>query len=440
VPLSPALAVATREAVRDDLNFAGARTAYASHAMHSFSAKFPPQLARWGIERFSEPGETILDPMLGSGTTMVEARLRGRSCLGTDIDPLSRLIARVKSTPLDPDELASVDASTRARVRLALGTLRAARSRGARLADVFPNVTIPVFPNRDYWFLPQVVEEMALLRSCLDHVASRPLRDFFYLVFSSMIITKSSTSVANVRDLAHSRPHFALARREPDVLATFESRLTRLGRAIADFSRAAETNVQTEVIGNDARSLPLADASIDLVFTSPPYVNAIDYPRAHKFSLHWLGDVLDVSPDQYRDLGRRYIGTDRVAAADCARRAVEPLGCPEADETIARLAEVDVRRAGVAHQYFADMGQVISEAARVLRPGRVAVVVVAPSTIGQVHVATERILAAQGEQRGLRTIAILQRTLDERKRQLPVMRGRFGVGMQTEHLIVLRKE
>src|SRR5262245_2861349 len=93
-----------------DLDFAGHKTQYASHGLHSFAAKFPPQLVRWGIERYSTPGQSVLDPMSGSGTTLVEARLLGRHALGVDIDPLARLIARVKATPLD-GELIAVDSS-----------------------------------------------------------------------------------------------------------------------------------------------------------------------------------------------------------------------------------------------------------------------------------------------------------------------------------------
>ncbi|MCZ7679423.1 MAG: site-specific DNA-methyltransferase, partial [Sandaracinaceae bacterium] len=58
--------------VRDDndLDLHKAYTFHATHRMHSFGAKFPPQLADWAITHFSEQGETVLDPMAGSGTTL----------------------------------------------------------------------------------------------------------------------------------------------------------------------------------------------------------------------------------------------------------------------------------------------------------------------------------------------------------------------------------
>ena len=145
-----------------DLDFAGHKTQYASHGLHSFAAKFPPQLVRWGIERYSEPGQAVLDPMSGSGTTLVEARLLGRHALGADIDPLARLIARVKATPLAPDLIAVAESALLADLADDFARLAAARAGGVDFADAFPAATIPDFPNRDYWFLPEVSQELAL--------------------------------------------------------------------------------------------------------------------------------------------------------------------------------------------------------------------------------------------------------------------------------------
>jgi DNA modification methylase len=425
-----------------DLDFAGQKTAYASHGLHSFAAKFPPQLARWGIESFSRPGEVVLDPMAGSGTTLVEARLLGRHALGVDIDPLARLIARVKATPIAAGRIERAAATLLAELELDFARLARAREHGVPFAEAFPRVAIPDFPNRDYWFLPAVSEELAVLKRRIDGVEPDDLRDFFYVVFSALIITKSASSVANVRDLAHSRPHFAPPRAKPDVLKTFRQRLSRLARGIAEFAERHDPDSSARIVGDDARRLPLPDASVDLAFTSPPYVNAIDYPRAHKFSLFWLGEALGVTPEQYRELGRSYIGTDRVPIATCLELATAPTGLAQLDDTLGALAEADPRRAGVARRYFDDMAAVLAEIGRVLRPGRHGVVVVCPSNIAGVAVATHALLAAIAERAtagALRHVETHERTLDDAKRQLPVMRGRFGPGMRTEYVVVLRK-
>ncbi|HEY3081630.1 MAG TPA: DNA methyltransferase [Chloroflexota bacterium] len=437
-----------------DLDFAGQKTAYASHGLHSFAAKFPPQLAGWGIERYSRPGETVLDPMAGSGTTLVEARLLGRDALGADIDPLARLIARVKATPLQPELLEAATSALLADVESDFAELRRARAHAIPFRDAFRDVPIPEFPNRDYWFLPQISEELALLRRRIDAVEPHPegtrLREFFYVVFSALIITKSSTSVANVRDLAHSRPHRVEPRQKPNVPRAFQQRLARLQRGILDFGRRCDPSTSLRIVGDDARRLPLEDESVDLVFTSPPYVNAIDYPRAHKFSLHWLGDALGVTPEAYRALGRAYIGTDRVPIAECLALARAPLAeVSRLEETLGRLADSEAagrrggpRRAGVVRRYFDDMAAVLTEVGRVLRPGRHAVVVVCPSQIAGVPVETHALLADLAEARTggrLRHVETYARTLDDAKRQLPIVRGRFGTGMRTEYVVVLQK-
>ena len=70
-----------------------------------FAAKCPPQLVDYALRHYSEPGELLLDPMVGSGTALVEARIHGRNALGYDFDPLARLIAQVKSQVIDDGEI-----------------------------------------------------------------------------------------------------------------------------------------------------------------------------------------------------------------------------------------------------------------------------------------------------------------------------------------------
>ena len=84
-----------------DLDFHQDASNYASHALHAFAAKFPPQLPRVFIEGLTVKGETVMDPMMGSGTAIVEAFLCGRRAVGFDIDPLALVICRVKTHPVD---------------------------------------------------------------------------------------------------------------------------------------------------------------------------------------------------------------------------------------------------------------------------------------------------------------------------------------------------
>jgi DNA modification methylase len=76
-----------------DLNFHDSKKKNISHNFHSFPAKFPPELPRKFIDSLTLPGDIVLDPMNGSGTTTLEAFLSNRKALGFDIDPLAIKIA-----------------------------------------------------------------------------------------------------------------------------------------------------------------------------------------------------------------------------------------------------------------------------------------------------------------------------------------------------------
>jgi len=76
-----------------------------THGFHKYPAKFFPELPRWLIKRFSKENDLILDPFSGSGTVNIEALLIRRHSVGIDVDPFSRFVSKVKTTPLPIDEL-----------------------------------------------------------------------------------------------------------------------------------------------------------------------------------------------------------------------------------------------------------------------------------------------------------------------------------------------
>ena len=72
------------------------RWAAPQHYMCSYMAMFPPELPHYFIERFTQPGDTVLDPFSGRGTTPVEAAAQGRYGIGNDLNPLAVALTRGK--------------------------------------------------------------------------------------------------------------------------------------------------------------------------------------------------------------------------------------------------------------------------------------------------------------------------------------------------------
>jgi DNA methylase len=76
-----------------------------THDFYKYPARFSPVFARSAIELFTQPGDLVLDPHVGGGTTLVEARAAGREGLGIDISSLAQFVAQVKCTVFSELEL-----------------------------------------------------------------------------------------------------------------------------------------------------------------------------------------------------------------------------------------------------------------------------------------------------------------------------------------------
>ena len=79
-----------------------------THGFYRYPARFSPLFARAVIEQFTKPGDVILDPFMGGGTTLVEARVSGRRAIGVDINALAVFVARVKTASYAANDLATL--------------------------------------------------------------------------------------------------------------------------------------------------------------------------------------------------------------------------------------------------------------------------------------------------------------------------------------------
>ncbi len=333
-----------------------------THGLHKYPAKFFPELPRWLIRRFSKKGQLVLDPFAGSGTTNLESLLLHRHSVGIDVDPFSRFLARVKTTALDKEDvLAAQDEVLRRCVQFAPEKVRP--------------TDVPIFPYRDSWFDPEITLELTYLRKTIDDLnCSQETADFLRICLSSIVRSVSNADDNCTRTVIRKRLNKIVL--PSDALRRFaETVMLNVPRVIA-FSERRPENVRVEFPPDmDSRSMRFPDGTFDLAVTSPPYANAVDYPRTHQLEIYWLG----LAEGSLTPLKRKHVGTESVSAADYAY--LHQTGHSRADVVLSQIFEKDPRRSYIAFKYLDDMRQNLREVFRVLKRGAAYIVVVGNNRI-----------------------------------------------------------
>lgn len=368
--------------------------------VHPFPARMAPGIA---LDILSSEPERIrvLDPMMGSGTVLAMARASGHSAIGIDIDPLAVLLSRVWTTAVNPSEVRRKAAAALTRAKSLSYTL-AVRDCFPRTADIETRAFIR------YWFDPMARRQLTSLAQSIHGVRDRKVKDALWCAFSRLIITKQA-GASLAMDLSHSRPHRAFATAPIRPFDKFLSAVEHVLRSCI-LQDQKERGPATLTSQGDARKLPIASGTIDLVLTSPPYLNAIDYMRCSKFSLVWMGHTVGELGD---------IRTDSVGTECGDRIAVNDREIGRIISELRLTPKLAPRHQAILARYIADMMAAVGEAARVLSPGGRAVYVVGENTIRGTFIPNAKIVTAVAERAGLSIDSRRARSLPANRRYLP---------------------
>ena len=407
--------------------------------LHAYAASFGDDFARESIAGKMEPGGTLLDPWVGSATGPVQARMLGVNGIGIDVDPVACLIARVSVTPYSVDELDDISVIVDKELRVIEAELAS--------SDFATDSWLPghafslngfqgCLPDNnaiEFWFAP---EQRAVLASLTAMSASLPdprHQEVVQLAISSSIIRKWPNTISQARDIDHSRPHRVV---RSDITAASQIGIFR--KAIRDIlmrlkaiNSHCQNRTEWEIIeGNTKDKLGVIDSdSIDYILTSPPYFNAIDYPRSHKFSHWWLW------PER-QPLGRSdYLGlmsggkdSDEVVAK-CYSIT------PEYRENIEALAEVSLTAHRNLCKYINELREVLVLFPDLLKQDGKASFVVGNNVIKGHTIPTAEILADMLKQSGLTDVNIQPREIDKGKRRYPYGIAGFKGLMTSEYVV-----
>jgi DNA modification methylase len=342
----------------------------------------------------------VLDPMSGSGTTLAAAARFGHFALGFDTDPLALLLSSVLCNSVNREEVLEIASNLLS---------KASRNCGATsLKHVFPNSADDETKSFiKYWFCPTSRRQLCCLSMEISSVSKPALRNVLWVSLSRLIIKKDRGS-SLAMDVSHSRPHkiYNTAPNKP-----FDFFLTSVLHVLKGLETLyIQSPGQIQVKKGDARLLPVRKNSIDLVITSPPYFNAIDYLRGHKLSLVWMGYKIS----EIRSIRSTNIGAE--VGIDLGEKL------NEIDRIIDKMADISLlpnRKQNMLRRYVSDMNAVVRETSRVLRPNGEAFYVVGDSFLSGAFVKNSEAIKILSKKNGLKFLSSNIRQIPNNRRYLP---------------------
>ncbi len=375
------------------------------HRWVPWIAGFSRQFVQDALARHLQAPGVVLDPFAGVGTTLLEADLAGHAAIGFEINPYAAFAARTKlgAHRLEPVRLRTAAAAFEAFMAESQGSGRA------------PGASPPAaFRTRAPFYSP-AVERKVLLAFDFMETLEAPVAALFRLAFAATMVGYSNYSYEPSlgRKASVGRPEVD----DDDVAGAIAAKVRQMADDVAWYrdERANPERDDGSVLEESFFDgcAALDEASVDLLVTSPPYLNNYHYNRNTRPHLYWLGFC--ATPGDLKRLETLNFGTYWQNARDEARidldSSIDDSAIREAIDAV-RVRNPDKGVYGgngwanYAARYFNDCGRFAGGAARCLRPGATALVVIGNSILQGVPIPTDRFLAAIAARRGFAVAGI----------------------------------
>lgn len=353
----------------------------------------------------------VLDPFAGSGTVLVQAKFNHCPSFGIELNPLLHFIASVKvnSWHLSPSKWLSITEHLL----------------NVSLQPSTPRSPAPAFLKSEAHFNPPVLKNLEKLKAATDRLEPTTPQDdavknLSLLAFASILIDcsnlKRSPCLGYCRNkqVQDDAPFVLFSQKCQQIAADLQKCQTQYASAL---------NTSSVVFLGNSMNAKIPH-QVDLIITSPPYMNGRDYVMNYKIEMGWLG--FGQSHRELKSLKDQMVVCDNVSKGliqgfSQTRRYSHPW-----IEQIKADIQGGIERRGnyrrqdmpeIVHKYFDDMYQVMRNVARFLSKGGRFVLVVGDSLIADVYVPTDLILARIGEELGL-TVEKLEKARERRSGQI----------------------
>lgn len=265
--------------VDDRWSFKEANTKEFTHCYHTYPAMMIPQIARTLIEEYKPKGrlDLILDPYMGSGTTLVEASLAGINSIGTDLNPLARLMGKVKTTLYNNESI--LKQFREIQTELIFYTKDKVKERN------FDRIS-----NYSFWYNEDTLLKLSYLSQLIKKVKDE---DFFNVILSEVVREVSFTRNGEFK--RYRMNEASIAKFNPDTFTLFEKKALRNIGGLKAYTSEAKHNVNASIYDfNTMYGIPtdiIKDGDVDMVVTSPPYGDSrttVAYGQFSRWANEWF--------------------------------------------------------------------------------------------------------------------------------------------------------
>ncbi len=395
------------------------------HCFHPYPASMIPQVCARILDEFGTTSKLLFDPYCGSGTSLVEANLRGIKAIGTDVNPLARLIAKVKTTIIS---LETLDLYLKDFNDFMLSI---------RLGDKSINPTIPNFKNINYWFKKETQYWLSVIKEYIEEkIEDKDIQDFFKLAFSETVREVSLTRNSEFklyRIIKKQIENF-----NPDVFSIMIKKIMRNRDGMEEYIRIKNNDAISKIYDfNTIYKIPthiLPPGTVDIIVTSPPYGDArttVAYGQFSRLSNQWLG---------YEELNE----VDKRSMGGMRRKKIEKFNFKPLDDAILKISEIDTMRAYDVVSFYEDYEKSINNVSEVVKKGGITVYVVGNRKVKGIEMPTNEVTREFFERNNFEHIKTITRAIPNKRmprRNSPTnIRGITDTTMNYEYIVILRKK
>ena len=386
-----------------------------THGFFKYPCKFIPEIPRWAIKKYvKDKDESILDPFTGSGTTLLEAAINGNNSYGIEIDEVAKLISRVKTEKYNKKEVKSI------------------QDEFEKIISEYDNIKeyrVPEIDNLEHWFPKENIQELGKILQQINEIDNVKIKNFFKVCFVSIIKKCSYTDDSSPKPYVSSKIKKIPANPKDEFIKIYN----KYYKGIEDLAKIKNFG-EVEILKGDALNFEL-ETKVNLVITSPPYINAFDYGRTMRLENLWLGLLTE---NELRDKKKDYVGTEKIKTY----KEKEDLSILKESEILEKvyknIVQNDEKRALIVKKFFDDMKTNYNQVKKCLNKDGHYVIVIGDSNIRQVKVKSSEILTEIAINNGF----ILEDKFSYiiKNPYINIPRNGIGGKINIDNVIVLRKE